>query len=93
MADQTISLTSMRDRIRTQTTTRRPRKNSCRLVGPIGDADQEAVRCFLRECLAPLFAEEFFRMRDAAAAKNTLQAETDFQIRRQGGGQTDRESH
>ena len=72
---------------------RRRRKNSCRLDGPFGKRDQEAVRCFMRDCLAPLLAEEFLRHRDAADAKNAVQQQENFAASLQEGGQTDRESH
>ena len=69
----------------------RQRKNSCRLLGPIGEPDYEALRSFIRECLVPLLAEEFLRQRDVAE-KNTVQRQVNFQTPRQGGGQTDRDS-
>jgi len=47
----------------------------------------------MRDCLAPLLAEEFLRHRDAADAKNAVQQQENFAASLQEGGQTDRESH
>jgi hypothetical protein len=69
------------------------RKNSCRLGGPFGDPDQEAVRSFMRECLVPLLAEEFLRHRELAGAKVTVQQQTNFGTPMQEGGSTDRDSY
>ena len=83
-----INLNSVPDIWTKSRSSTRQRKNSCRLVGPFVNPDQEAVRRFMKECLVPLLAEEFLSQRDAAA-ENTVPQQTDFQPLRQETGPTD----
>ena len=42
------------------------RKNPTRIALPIKEANTEAVRSFMHDCLVPILAKEFLRLRDSA---------------------------
>ncbi len=41
----------------------RPRKNSCRVLLPVGDCPAEVLRPFIADCLVPALASRFFEVR------------------------------
>jgi len=50
------------------------RKNSARIKIADGHEDMQAVHSFMHECLVPLLAKEFFRIRNAnASSVNTTE--------------------